>query len=421
MTNLFYSNESIFNKKNVQTIVNTINCVGIMGAGIALEFKLRYPELHKDYVKRCKRHEVKIGEPYLYISKEVRILNFPTKKHWKDESKLEWIEAGLKFFMENYKNWGITSIAFTQLGTVNGRLDWKEVRKSMESQLIDIDIPVYICLDTKEELDGLEKQMTEYLNKLDENYLIKIGINKLIIPKMLENLPIEKFRYLREKKGIGKISYERLYQYIHNQIVNKKEFSPIYTTQKLSDIKIQNDENKFENHSNYMLSTNLDLSDNKLKIDKSRIKELKSNIDYLLELKKKTEIISEQIQDLTLTLIKEYLKSKHPNVNNWILNLETKKDHNIKGILNNNILVIGDVKSELSLSKNDFQAKYKKQINKNLKSLDLTNCQHKYFFVLNNRAYNILQTKYKKLYPSIEFVNITEPKSNYINLSNYSQ
>ena len=80
-------------KSNAQTIVNTVNCVGIMGKGIALEFKNRFPDMFKDYVKRCERNEVRLGEPYLYKTLfGPQIVNFPTKEHWKSaKSKKGWI------------------------------------------------------------------------------------------------------------------------------------------------------------------------------------------------------------------------------------------------------------------------------------------------------------------------------------------
>jgi len=99
-------------KSKAQTLVNTVNCVGIMGKGIALKFKNRFPEMFKDYVQRCERREVRIGQPYIYkslIGKQ--IVNFPTKEHWKSVSKVSDIKKGLDYLLSHYKRWGITSIA----------------------------------------------------------------------------------------------------------------------------------------------------------------------------------------------------------------------------------------------------------------------------------------------------------------------
>jgi len=115
-------------KSKAQTLVNTVNCVGIMGKGIALEFKNRFPEMFKDYVQRCERHEVHIGQPYIYKSLfGKQIVNFPTKEHWKSVSKLIDIKKGLDYLLAHYKKWGITSIAIAPLGCGNGQLEWKFV------------------------------------------------------------------------------------------------------------------------------------------------------------------------------------------------------------------------------------------------------------------------------------------------------
>src|ERR1044072_5637709 len=109
-------------------IVNPVNCVGAMGAGLALEFRKRYPDMFNDYLIRCRRHEVKLGEPYLYRDvKGIGILNFPTKGHWKDNSQLEDIYNGVTYLVQNYKEMGIKSIAVPALGCGKGQLDWADV------------------------------------------------------------------------------------------------------------------------------------------------------------------------------------------------------------------------------------------------------------------------------------------------------
>lgn len=111
-----------------QTLVNTVNCVGVMGKGVALEFKKRFPSLFDDYAARCARKEVRLGEPYLFAGTDDRhVLNFPTKGHWRSPSRLADIESGLDHFVKHYAEWGIESIAFPPLGCGNGGLDWSEV------------------------------------------------------------------------------------------------------------------------------------------------------------------------------------------------------------------------------------------------------------------------------------------------------
>lgn len=94
-----------------QVITNTVNCVGAMGAGIALEFKKQFPKMYEDYQNRCEKNEVVIGRPYLWTDGESQILNFPTKLHWKNPSQISYIEDGLKYLAENYDGLGISSIA----------------------------------------------------------------------------------------------------------------------------------------------------------------------------------------------------------------------------------------------------------------------------------------------------------------------
>jgi len=130
-------------KSKAQTIVNTVNCVGIMGKGIALEFKNRFPEMFKDYVQRCEHHKVRIGQPYIYKSLfGQQILNFPTKEHWKSVSKVSDIEEGLDYLLVHYKHWGITSMAIPPLGCGNGQLEWKIVGPLIYERAKKMDILV---------------------------------------------------------------------------------------------------------------------------------------------------------------------------------------------------------------------------------------------------------------------------------------
>jgi len=130
-------------KSKAQTLVNTVNCVGIMGKGIALEFKKRFPDMFKDYTKRCERKKIRIGQPYVYKSLlGAQIVNFPTKEHWKSVSKVNDIERGLDFLLAHYKEWGITSMAIPPLGCGNGQLEWKVVGPLIYSRAKQMDIPV---------------------------------------------------------------------------------------------------------------------------------------------------------------------------------------------------------------------------------------------------------------------------------------
>lgn len=129
-----------------QTLVNTVNCVGIMGKGVALEFKKLFPNMFEDYVRRCDRKLVRLGEPYLYEGKSgARIINFPTKDHWRSASRIVDIDAGLTYLADHVEQWGIESLAMPPLGCGNGGLEWSEVGPLIFRKLhrLPIDVAVY--------------------------------------------------------------------------------------------------------------------------------------------------------------------------------------------------------------------------------------------------------------------------------------
>lgn len=131
---------------DAQTVVCTVNLVGVMGAGVAKEYKSRYPEAFQKYKFACTRG-FQIGQLLLQHLNDGRLgLCFPTKKHWKNPSELDWIEVGLKKLLSTYKQCGITSLAITPLGCANGQLDYQsQVRPLMLKYLNQMDIPVFIC------------------------------------------------------------------------------------------------------------------------------------------------------------------------------------------------------------------------------------------------------------------------------------
>jgi O-acetyl-ADP-ribose deacetylase (regulator of RNase III) len=130
-------------ESNMQTLVNAVNCVGVMGKGIALEFKKRFPDMYNDYVDRCKAKQVHLGEPYLYHRlHHPWIINFPTKNHWRFVSHLTDIVNGLHYLEQHYQKWGITSLAIPALGCGNGQLEWRVVGPILYRYLSQFNIPV---------------------------------------------------------------------------------------------------------------------------------------------------------------------------------------------------------------------------------------------------------------------------------------
>ena len=148
---LIYLKGDIFSSP-AEVIVNTVNTVGVMGKGLAADFKKKYPKMFKNYKQICKDKKFSIGQLIIHEASDYRVMLFPTKKHWRGNSKIEYIEAGLKKFVDTYAQKNITSIAFPKLGCGNGNLSWEmEVQPLMEKYLKELPIPIYIYLDKIEE------------------------------------------------------------------------------------------------------------------------------------------------------------------------------------------------------------------------------------------------------------------------------
>ncbi len=214
---VIYQEGTVFNT-DAEAIVNTVNCTGVMSAGIALEYSLRYPEMFKDYEEKCKTKQIQIGKVDYYNNGDVIIVNFPTKWHFKYPSQISWIEQGLKDFVNTYKSQGFKSVAFTKLGTLNGHLNWNEVKQLMEKYLNPLeDIKIYICLDNKKEAEGVEKQMLDILNNTSIEDLKKVmRISSKQETVLKSNLPVNRFWKIKELEGIGITIYSKLHNYCFN-------------------------------------------------------------------------------------------------------------------------------------------------------------------------------------------------------------
>lgn len=130
-----------------KVLVNTVNVMGVMGKGIAKDFKTIFPEMFQEYQKLCEKDRLNIGKLHLWRGLHKWVLNFPTKKHWRYPSKPEYIEAGLKTFVAGYGRNSVSSIAFPQLGCGHGELDWEQqVRPLMERYLSNLPVEVFIHL-----------------------------------------------------------------------------------------------------------------------------------------------------------------------------------------------------------------------------------------------------------------------------------
>ena len=127
-----------------QTVVNTVNTVGVMGKGLAHAFREKYPQMFAAYKSLCDKKQFEVGQLWLWRGSSQWVLNFPTKKHWRNPSKIEYIEKGLEKFVANYEARGIREISFPRLGCGNGGLQWELVKPVMEKYLRNLPIQIYI-------------------------------------------------------------------------------------------------------------------------------------------------------------------------------------------------------------------------------------------------------------------------------------
>lgn len=176
-------------------LVNTVNTVGVMGKGVALEFKKRYPDMFYEYKKLCEEKKLDIGSLFLWKKSEKWVLLFPTKKHWRNPSRLEYIEAGLKKFAQNWDKMGAESVAFPRLGCGNGALDWEDVKPLMERYLSRLPIQIYIYVGHYEDPCPEHLDITEMERWLSgegemegfEKFLFRF--KKVLLEKKVLSLP----------------------------------------------------------------------------------------------------------------------------------------------------------------------------------------------------------------------------------------
>jgi O-acetyl-ADP-ribose deacetylase (regulator of RNase III) len=200
-----------------QTIVNTVNCFGIMGAGIALECRYRYPEMFERYKEMCDKKLLDIGKLYLYQSKTKWILNFPTKNHWKFPTKPIYLEKGLLKFKETYEQKKIQSIAFPLLGAQNGGLSKDESLKLLQKHLKGIEIPIEIYIYKENASDDLYNIFkTAFLSNNLESLKRLTDLKSNQIKKIIEILKKEDLKnmgQLSSFKGIGETTISKCFNY----------------------------------------------------------------------------------------------------------------------------------------------------------------------------------------------------------------
>ncbi|MCP1584384.1 type II toxin-antitoxin system antitoxin DNA ADP-ribosyl glycohydrolase DarG [Pseudoxanthomonas mexicana] len=193
-----------------EAIINTVNCVGVMGKGVALEFKRRWPENYKEYKKACDQKWLRPGKMLVFDvgslieQKAPRFLiNFPTKDHWKQRSKIEYIDAGLDALVGEIRRLQIRSLAMPPLGCGNGGLDWNEVRPVIEdklSSLVDVDIEVYAPAERKEVPEHQEVVSRMTLGRA--LYIKAIAALEVPMGGSVDRLSLQKVAYFLQELGI---------------------------------------------------------------------------------------------------------------------------------------------------------------------------------------------------------------------------
>ncbi len=155
-------------ESNAQALVNTVNTVGVMGKGIALQFKKAFPENFKAYIKACKSKEIDIGKMFVFkentLSGEKIIINFPTKKDRRKPSEYEYIEKGLDDLIRVIKEYNIKSIALPPLGAGSGGLLWENVKTIIQNKLGNLDIDIFVYEPSKEIQEKLKKERVKLTN-----------------------------------------------------------------------------------------------------------------------------------------------------------------------------------------------------------------------------------------------------------------
>ena len=157
---------------DAEALVNTVNCVGVMGKGVALQFKKRFPDNFKRYSRACKREKVQPGHMFVFDtgrpdSKPKYIINFPTKRHWRAKSRVDDVEDGLADLADQIRKRKIRSIAMPALGCGHGGLEWEEVRSLIERELGDLSADVQIAVFEPEEASDTTS-MTRSIEAPDE-------------------------------------------------------------------------------------------------------------------------------------------------------------------------------------------------------------------------------------------------------------
>ena len=200
-----YKNGDIL-REDVEAIVNTVNCVGIMGRGLALQFKNKFPQNFKEYQLACTNKEVQLGKMFVHQTGQLinpkYIINFPTKGHWKQNSKIEDISNGLDDLITIIEKYSIKSIAIPPLGSGLGGLDWKMVKKLIEEKLKNINCTIILFEPLEQKI---EKSITKEIPKMTAGRAALIGLMDRYLQGLMDPfislIEVHKLMYFMQESG----------------------------------------------------------------------------------------------------------------------------------------------------------------------------------------------------------------------------
>ena len=200
-----YKNGDIL-REDVEAIVNTVNCVGIMGRGLALQFKNKFPQNFKEYQLACTNKEVQLGKMFVHQTGQLinpkYIINFPTKGHWKQNSKIEDISNGLDDLITIIEKYSIKSIAIPPLGSGLGGLDWNQVKKLIEEKLKNINCTVILFEPLEQKI---EKSITKEIPKMTAGRAALIGLMDRYLQGLMDPfislIEVHKLMYFMQESG----------------------------------------------------------------------------------------------------------------------------------------------------------------------------------------------------------------------------
>jgi len=196
---------------DAEALVNSVNCVGVMGRGIALQFKKAWPENFKAYVTACRRGEVRPGKMFVFetgrLTNPRYIINFPTKRHWRGKSRIEDIEAGLRALVDEIRARGVRSVAIPPLGSGLGGLDWREVRVHIEQALAELP-EVHVIVFEPTGILPLPKSMGRgEMPKMTPGRAALVGLMERYVAGLLDPfvslLELHKLMYFMQEAGEG--------------------------------------------------------------------------------------------------------------------------------------------------------------------------------------------------------------------------